>query len=319
MVKIPIEFPPAAPTLSGDLLTISRFLKDSPLVLRALRTIGDQMFISDKILTGKIATESGSVIYEQNETIFAASAPQPVAPLSEYPLTAVSTGPALTANTVKWGNDSEISDESISRQKYPVVARAFRKVMNSHVQQIDSVALSAVASAVTQNTAATASWAGTGAAPVILRDLMRAHANILALKQGYMPDTVLCGLTTFANVVSDPTLQLLLPREYPGVQTAPVAEGLSSAYMRRIGGFTFIASPNLPTNGVATLLDSTVLGSFVDEYLPSEGYVSDGVDNLQVMTERLGKVDGWRIRARRTVVPIVQEPAAAWKITGVDA
>lgn len=316
---MPIEFPPAAPTLSGDFLTISRFLKEPLLVLRALRTISEQLFISDKILTGELNTESGSVLYEQNESIYADRPPQPVAPLSEYPLTSVSTGPALTANTVKWGNDTEIADESISRQKYPVVARGFRKLMNSHIQQIDSVALSAISTAVTQNTPAVNSWAGSGAAPVILRDLMRAHANIINLKQGYMPDVVLCGLTTFANVVSDPALQLLLPREYPGVETAPVAQGLSSTLMRRIGGFTFIASPNLPVTGVATLLDSTLFGSFVDELIPSEGYVSDGVDNLQVMTERLGKVDGWRVRARRTVVPIIQESAAAWKITGVDA
>jgi hypothetical protein len=45
------------------------------------------MFIADKILTGHITTESGSVIYEQNETIFADRAPEAVAPLSEYPIT----------------------------------------------------------------------------------------------------------------------------------------------------------------------------------------------------------------------------------------
>jgi hypothetical protein len=316
---LPIEFPPPSPTLSGDILSISRFLNSPPLVLRALRTVSDQMFIADKILTGHIMTESGSVIYEQNETIFADRAPEAVAPLAEYPLTPVSTGPALVANTVKWGNDTEISDESISRQKYPVVSRAFTKLANSHVQQIDSVALSAISSAVTQSTACINSWAGTGSAPVILRDLMRAHANIMALKQGYMPDTVLVGLTTFANIVSDPTLALLLPREFAGHDSTPVGAGLSSAFMRRIGGFTFITSPNLPTAGVATLLDSTVLGSFVDENLQGEGYVGDGVDNLQVKTIRKTEVDGWRIRARRVVVPIVQEPAAAWKITGVDA
>jgi len=318
---MPIEFPPAAPTLSGDILSISRFLNNPPLVLRALRTVTDQMFIADKILTGTIQTDSGSVIYEQNESIFADRAPQAVAPMSEYPVTSIGTGPANTANTVKWGNDAELSDESISRQKYPVVQRAFRKLANSHVQQIDSVALSAINSAVTQSTACIQPWSGSGTAPSILRDLMRAHANIVGLKQGYMPDTVLVGLTTFANVVSDPTLQLLLPREYPGVQTAPVAEGLNSSLMRRIGGFTFIASPNLPTSGVATLLDSTVLGSFVDETLPAPGYVGgpDDANRLQVKTIREDKNDGWRIRARRIVVPIVQEPAAAWKITGVDA
>jgi hypothetical protein len=316
---MPIEFPPVGPVLNGDVLSVSRFLNNSPLVLRALRTIGDQMFISDNILTGAIQTESGSVIYEQNETIFADRAPKAVTPMGEYPVTSIGTGPALTANTVKWGNDAELADESISRQKYPVVQRGFRKLMNSHVQQIDSVALSAIDSAITQSTAAIASWAVADGSARILRDLMRAVAKIIDLKQGYMPDTVLVGTTTFANVVSDPQLQLLLPREYPGVETAPVGAGLSSKYMRRIGGFTFITSPNLPTPGSATLLDSTVLGSFVDEYLQGEGYVGDGVDGLQVKTMREDKVDGWRIRARRTVVPIVQESAAAWKITGVDA
>lgn len=316
---MPIAYPPASPTISGDYLTISRFLNNPPLVLRALRDIGDQMFISDKILTSNITTESGSVIYEQNETIFADRAPQPVAPLSEYPMTSVSTGPALTANTVKWGNDTELSDEAISRQKYPVVARGFRKLMNSHIQQIDSVALSAVNSAVTQNTAAIAAWSATDGSARILRDLMRAQAKIVDLKQGYMPNVVLLSMDTFANVVSDDKLAAALPREYPGVATMPVGQGLDSTFMRRIGGFTFITSPNLPYTNTATLLDSNVFGSFVDEYLQGEGYVSDGVDNLQVLTERKTGVDGWRIRARRTVVPIVQEPAAAWKITGVDS
>lgn len=318
---MPIEFPPAAPTISGDILSISRFLNNSPLVLRALRTITDQMFIADKVLNGSVETESGSVIYEQNESIYADRPPQPVAPGGEYPITSIGTGPALTANTVNWGNDAEITDVAISRQKYPVLQRGFRKLANSHVQQIDSVALSAIASAVTQNTACLGSWAATDGSARILRDLMRATAKILGLKQGYAPDAVLVDLDTFANIVSDDKLQLLLPREYPGVQTAPVAEGLSSAFMKRIGGFTFITSPNLPTSGVATVFDSTVLGSFVDETIPAPGYVSgpDDANRMQVKVMREDKTDMWRIRARRIVVPIVQEPAAAWKITGVAA
>lgn len=319
---MPINFPPAAPTLSGDLLTLSRFLKDSPVVLRALRTVTDQMFISDKVLTAAVNTESGSVIYEQNESIFADRPPQPVTPGAEYPVTSIGTGPANTANVVNWGNDAEITDVAISRQKYPVVARGFRKLANSHVQQIDSVALSAVNSAITQNTACLQSWAGTGTAPLILRDLMRAFAKVVDLKQGYVPNAVLLSLDTFANVVSDDKLALLLPRELAGVDTAPVAQGLSSTYMRRIGGFTFITSPNLPTTGVATLLDTTVFGTFVDETVPSEGYVDSGPDDLnrmQVKTYRPEGIDAWRIRARRSVVPVVNEPAAAWKITGVDA
>lgn len=318
------QFPPAPPTLSGDLVTISRFIKDPVWVLRALRTITEQMFISNKILTGQIYTESGSVMYETNETIYANNAPTPVAPGAEYPITPIVTGPASNANTVKWGQDSLIEDESISRQKFDVLGRAFRKLANSHVLSIDTTALSAVASAVTQTTAAVNSWAGTGSAPVILRDLMRAQANILGLKQGYMPSTVLCELPVFANIVSDPALQLLLPREYPGVDKAPVAAGWNSPYIRKIGGFTFVTSPTMPTTGNAYLIDTDVYGAFVDERLPAPGYVSDTGEagaspNIQVKTMRSDETDGWRIRARRITVPIITESRAAWAITGVNA
>lgn len=315
-------FPPAPATLSGDILQINRFLKDPLWVLRALRTISEQLFVSNRILTGQQFTESGSVAYEQNESIFADNVPKPILPGGEYPLTTTGTGPASMANTVKWGQDSIIEDEAISRQKYDVVTRKFTKLANSHVLQIDSVALSAVASAITQNTAASASWAGTGTTPLILRDLMRAFASIIGLKQGYMPDTVLCGLTTFANVVSDDKLAQLLPREVPGVSNAPVSAGWDSPFIKRIGGFTFVTSPNLPTAGNAYLLDSKVFGGFVDERVPAPGYVASsdpGADGTQVKTMRMDETDGWRIRARRITVPIILEPAAAWKITGVDA
>jgi hypothetical protein len=315
---VPITFPPAAATLSGDVLSINRYLNMPLIVLRDLRTLLEQMFVSDKILTGQLYTESGSVLYETGETIFADKSATGVQPLSEYPITPITLGDASMANTVKWGQDALVSDESISRSSYDVLRRGFQKLTNSHVQKIDSVALSAVASAVTQNTNAIASWAGTGTTPFILRDLMRAYANIVNLKMGYIPDTVLCGLTTFANVVSDTTLLNLLPREVPGVGSSGVEGGWKGPYMRQIGGFNFITSPNLPTTGVATLLDSSVLGAFVDERLPAPGYVG-GENGLQVKTIRTDKEDGWRIRARRITVPIIREPAAAWKINLVDA
>ncbi|MGW0052049.1 phage major capsid protein [Nocardia nova] len=315
-------FPPAQPTLSGDILQINRFLKDPLWILRALRTISEQMFVSDRILTGQQWTESGSVGYEQNETIYADNSPQAIPPGGEYPLTTTGTGPASMTNTVKWGQDADITDEAISRQKYDALQRKFTKLVNSHVQKVDSVALSAVASAVTQNTAALASWAGTGSTTYILRDIMRAFANIVNLKQGYMPDTILVGLTTFANVVSDDKLAALLPREVPGVSASPVSAGWDSPFMKQIGGFRFVTSPNLPVTGRAWLLDSKVFGAFVDERVPGPGYVmsSDpGANGTQVKTMREDDNDSWRIRARRITTPVVLEPAAAWQITGVDA
>ncbi|OXR46667.1 hypothetical protein B7C42_01642 [Nocardia cerradoensis] len=313
-------FPPGWPSLSGDVLSINRFLKDPLWVLRALRTIGDQMFISKRVLTGQFYTESGSIAYEQNESIYADGTPRAIPPGGEYPVTTTGTGPASLANVIKWGQDTEFTWESISRQKYDVVRRGLLKLVNSHIQQIDSVALSAVASAVTQTAAAIAPWDGSGTTPQILRDLMRAYATIIDLKQGYMPDVVLLEPIVFANTVSDPSLMNLLPREVPGVSSAPVNGGWESPYMRKIGGFTFITSPNLPTLGRVTLLDSSVFGGFADERLNDPGYVGstdEGADGIQVKTFPEDKTDSIRVRARRITTPLVLEPAAAVAITGV--
>ena len=311
-------YPPGPPTISGDILSINRFLKDTPLVMRALRDIADESFVADKILTGQITTESGSVSYETNESIYADRAPKAVPPGGEYPITSIGTGPASLANTVKWGNDALITDEAISRQKYDVVRRDFRKLMNTHVSTIDGVALSAIVSAVTQNTGAIASWKTGGGTSKILRDLMRAATSIIKLKQGYMPDTVFVEPDVFANIVSDDDLMKILPREFPGVGQTTAVQGLNSMLMKQIGGFTFVTSPNAPATGKALVVDSKVFGAFADELIPAPGYVS-AENGLQVKTIRDDETDGWRIRARRTTVPVVLEPGAGWLITGVNA
>jgi hypothetical protein len=84
-----------------------------------------------------------------------------------------------------------------------------------------------------------------------------------------------------------------------------------------IDGMRFLVSPNLPTAGTILVLDSTMLGGMADEDLGGPGYASAGGVGVQVKTIRDDAKDGWRLRCRRVTVPIVVEPAAAYKITGV--
>jgi hypothetical protein len=71
---------------------------------------------------------------------------------------------------------------------------------------------------------------------------------------------------------------------------------------------------NLPSDDV-WVLDSSLLGGMADEVNNDPGYTT--IDrNIQVQTERIAGRDGWNLWARRLTVPIVQEPAAACKITG---
>jgi hypothetical protein len=307
-----VTYPPVQPTISGDSITISRFLNNPTLVARRLRTLAEQRFIADVLLSGRIATTSGSVLYETGETIYSDSAPKSVQPGAEYPLTAISTGAASLAKTVKWGNDAEVTDESIARQLFAPVDKAMTKLVNQTVKTVDGIAMSAIHSAVTQNTAAIATW--TTGTPSILRDIARARGKIDALNQGYDPDYLIVDDATYANLVSDPAVAALLRRENA---TNPVYTGSFPV----IDGLTVLRSPSMTNAGTssayALVVDSKALGSMVDENLGGPGYVnSDGV-GIQAKTIREDKNDKWRLRCRRVTVPIVQEPAAGWKITGV--
>ncbi|AZS07276.1 major capsid protein [Gordonia phage Clark] len=307
---MPIHYPPAAPTLSGDALTIDRFLKDPTLVARRLRTLAEQRFIADVLLSARLTTDSGSILYETGESIYSDRAPEAVAPGSEYPLTTVGTGEAQLAKTVKWGRDVEITDESISRQKIDPVNRALTKLVNNTVKTIDSVALAAIASTVTQASAALSSWAS--GTPNIFRDIARAKAKIRALNEGFEPDTVVVDDVTFANIISDPAFALLLPRES---RDTPVFTGNFPI----IDGMRILPSPNLAITGRALIADTVQLGGMADENLGGPGYVSAEGVGIQAKTIRKDDEDKWRVRARRVTVPIVLEPKAAWWITGVDA
>lgn len=314
-------YPPGPPTISGDIISTNRFLKDTPLVARAVRTIEQEQLVSDRLLTGQSYTESGAVQYEQDEGIYADREPKAIAPGGEYPLTPIAAGAVQTTSTVKWGQDAEITDESVNRRRNNPVGRALRKLVNSSVLKIDGIAMSAINSAVTQNTAAGAVWvSGT---PNILRDVLKAVAQLQKLKIGLNPDTIWVDLDVFAAVASDEKLMALFSRETAGINNAPVQAGLDSPFVRRTGGLTWVTSPVAPITNAAMVLDSTRLGEFVDELLPAPGYVratgpgGRPVGMTQVKTIRDDDNDRWRVRARRITVPVVTEPRAAWKITGV--
>src|SRR5689334_19243094 len=124
---MPYTYPPAAPTISGDNVTISRFLNSPTLVARRLRTLLEQRYIADALLSGRFNVEGGAVTYETGESIFSGENPRAVAPGSEYPLVSPATGTASIAKTVKWGQDALVTDESVKRRQMDPVNRALVK------------------------------------------------------------------------------------------------------------------------------------------------------------------------------------------------
>jgi hypothetical protein len=306
---MPGSYPAPAPTLSGDLLTISRLLQSPTQIQRRLRTFTDLRFISDQILTQRFRSNGGAVLYEVSEPILFNRPVESVAPGSEYPLDTPPTGAAAVAAVQKWGLGTFLSDEEVTRNVYggAAVDRALRKLVNSIIKQVDTVTLSAVASAVTATTPAGTAWTtSTG----ILRNIETAKAAILDLNQGYNPDTILMSSTKYALMASDATISNLRRRE---ATDNPVYNG----EIEVIGGLNVVVAPlsSLPGGSDDVwVFDTTQLGGMADEQDGAPGYtVSDMA--IQTQSERAAKRDGWDMWGRRKTVPVIQEPAAGIKIT----
>lgn len=303
-------YPPVAPSISGDVITITRFLATPSLIQRRLRTLAENRYIADAILTGRFAVSGGSILYETGESIFSDEVPLAVAPYGEYPLVTTGTGTASLAKTVKWGQDAIVTDESIRRRLMNPVERAFVKLVNQNVKYVDSVALAAVASAVTQSTNAAADWS-TATGAQILKDVLLAKANVVALNQGFDPDTVVVDDINYANAMASFVAAGYFARETDGDNPA-----LTGSFPV-VGGMRWLPTPNVPEANKAIVLDSQQLGGMADEDLGGPGYSGQGPAGVEGKSIREDENDAWRLRVRRVTVPVVLEPAAAWKVAAI--
>lgn len=310
---MPVTYPPVQPTLTGDTLSINRFLKDPGLVARRLRELSEQRYISDYLLSGRYKVEGGSIVYETGESIFADRPPRAVTPGGEYPLTTLGNGIAAIAKTVNWGEDAFVTDVAIARLKMDPVNRAFLKLINQNVAFVDSVGMSVVSSSVTASDSASAPFATANAAQ-ILADVGLAKAKIKALNQGYEPDTVVLDDVSWTHAMIKFIAAGYVPRETNTDNPALTGE------FPTILGMKWLATPN-GIAGTGLVLDHNQLGGMADEDLGGPGYVSAAGANtapVQAKTIRDEDRDRWRLRARRVTVPVVVEPAAARKITGIS-
>ena len=308
MSPIAITYPPAAPSLSGDVVTISRFLNTPTAVQRRLRTLAENRFIADVLLTGRI--EGSSILYETDESIYTSDAPEIVAPGSQYPRSLAPTGTAAVANPVKWGQEVPITDEEVGRFRGQAVERNLVKIVNYLVFTVDSTALAVIASTVTQTMAVLANWNAAGANPLL--DLLRARATVRATNKGYDPDTAVVDDFASAYIVGTLNMLATMARE-AGTTVSMDGE------VPVLAGLRVLPTPNLPTAGTAIVLDSSALGSLGYERIPSPEYSGDPANGVETLTRRnpLGN-DEWLVRGRRPVVPFVQEPGAACKLTGLS-
>lgn len=301
-------YPAAPPSLSGDTLSISRFLQNPAQLQRRLRSFQDLRFVSDQLLTGRLRSQGGAVLYEQSESQTTDRPVEQVAPGAAYPYADTAKSQAAIAAIQKWGQKVLLTEEEILRNVYAgaAVDRKLRKVVNSIIGQVDGVTMSAIAAAVTATFDVTATGGGvwTGADPKFLRDILRAKAAIVKLNQGYMPNTLALNDTQYAYLMSDERFTNALKRED---STNPVYTG----EVEVIAGLTITVSPSITT---PLVLDNTQLGGMADESDAMPGYA---VSDLAVQVKSIAHEDSdsWDLQGRRKTVPVIQEPGAAIELT----
>jgi hypothetical protein len=312
---MPGAFPAAPPTLSGDLETISRFLQSPTQLRRRLRSYVDLRFVADQVLTARYRSTGGAVLYEMSEPFVSDRTVEAVGAGSEYPYANLPTGTGAIAAVQKWGQKVILTDEEIERNIYAgaAVDRNLKKVVNGIIKQVDGIAFSAIASAISGQTSVAATAGGTGVGwnsqtPRILYDILRAKAVIVGLNLGYTPDTVVMDDTSYALMMQDTTITNAWRRE---TTDNPIYTG---QILQKVAGLNIVVTPNMPTLTEVYVLDSTQLGGMADEMDAAPGYATADLA-VQIKSIRRDSSDSWDLQGRRKTVPIVQEPGAACRIT----
>jgi len=301
-------YAPPTPTLSGDKLTVSYLLNNPLLVQRLLRTLVERRLIGGRILTGRVdMTGTGAAIYETSEPIDVDRDAEIIDQLADYPLVTDQGATTNLAASLKRGFKALVSDEDVSRNRLDVVNRKLIKMTNRIVTQFDALVLSAVGSAVSQTQAAAAAWNTSNADQFL--DLLLSGAKIETLDEGYEANTVVAKPEKWARLVATIAKMFAAAIDPSTLRTGTIFE---------IAGLTLLKSPRMPSGTDVIVLDNTQLGSIGWEDLGGN-YDGDPSDPLGVesFVKHDDDNDAWKIQMRKVGVPMVQEPGAAVKVTGV--
>ncbi|MFD4957142.1 hypothetical protein [Microbacterium sp. NPDC058389] len=283
---------------------IHALLSRSSIVAKRLAEITKMRFIADYLLSQRFNAQGGGIYYETGEEIFAADAPEAVAPGSAYPKTVMTRGDLAAARTAKWGLDSDVTDEKIGREGVVVLNRALNRLGNSIVKQVDSVAMAVIMAKVTSTFASPSTWTTAGKIAEALLSIQQTRGD---LGTGLELDTVVLKPTQWAKLVGILIDDKALPREQGNV----VIAGLTPFDAL---GFTWTTSP-FYTGANPMLVDREELGGMADENLGSPGYVRSGDVGIEAKSIRDDDTDKYTVRGRRVVVPVVTEPLAGVTLT----
>ncbi len=283
------------------------FLKSPALLAKRLSEIlNAQEFIGLSLLSSNYGMQGGALAVPKNEVIRTDRGAETVAPGAEYKLTPLSREQYDMYMASKRGIATEVLDEEVGRSKMQPIEDALQFLKNELVFDANSLALAVITAKVTNTIPASAAWNTGSPGKTIIKDVLRARAQVKSLKLGFNLDTVVLPSEDYAVVM--PELLDYLER---GAITKQFPDVLELAWLETSDAN--FANP--------LVVDRTRLGGIGREDIPSPEYqkVTDLAGRnlgIEIARIREPKADKTRLQARFPHVPVVANPAAGVFITG---
>lgn len=291
-------YPPAPPSIDGSgRITVEQFLKNPSRVQRVITDLTNERFLAERIF-GAGDAQGGAVIYDQvtASELYTDRDVQAIDAGSEFPIVSSGESAPKVAAVTKWGGAAVLTYEAIRRDSRDTLNRELTKLRNTIVRKVDTVAIAALDAAPIRTNTGTDWSNGTTGDPIT--DIAMSQSLIDDADMGYVTDTVIASPSTRVDLLTRKDVRDALPRDVAAGN--PIASGQFQGFM----GLTWYFTNRVPA-GTAYLLSSTMAGSLRDE-LP---LYSRPVD--QPERER------WLVQAARVTVPVVTDPKAVLKLTGI--
>lgn len=292
-----ITYPAGAPTTSGTRLTVDRLLK-APTVL-AKRIVTDTTPFLSELLFRQGTTDSGAVIYAESEVenrYPSRGDVTEVQPGSAFPMVDLLEGADKVALSTTFGAGYIVTDQAKARNALNVIAKGNMKVRNALLRQDAARCLTLFEDKV-PNVASVGAWT---TSKIWKTDLLKAKAQIAALKLGYNPNTVLISPKTETDLLLLDDLQNWAPKENPNLNP------LYNPSLSGLLGFNWIVN-EFVDDDQAIILETGVTGANIVEKPFSVEVIREGTLKRDVVI-----ADKWS-------VPIIDEPGSALVITGIGA
>jgi hypothetical protein len=314
----------------GPQVTVDTALQMPNILARALTDLAYQRFVADRILARGTPDQvrGGAAVFQRAESLFPDRQAELVGVRSEWPRTGWTVPDLFAAAVKKYGLESIVSDEARRRNAMDQLARALRKIANSTVRFVDSVAMTLITTdPAVQTASATATW--TGVSAKIIADLAAARNLIQNIDLGYVANTLIINPAQELALLTDTTIQGVLPRE--STPRNAVVTGRPVPIL----GLDQILVTNQLAAGKYIVCDAGTVGTIADEQpMAEEGYYSYDVaagggpgsvpaglgapsigplnqPTMYAKTYREDSTDGTVVRGARFPAMWISEPQAA--------